>query len=156
MRYPVGIGEIAAQCYLDGKQTGHHEERTRRMNRQYRAGHRMETLVIDDLDSNGYYTMRAGGSKGIADIIALKPGETLLVQVKGNGDTPNHVEWNTLYNTAFKLSLPIWPVTPLWVDKPKRGLIRYRQIVGRHTLHKHDWPALEWWPDKLHREQLAQ
>ena len=51
----------------------------------YRNGSALELAAKRALEDNGYYVVKSGGSKGVADLVALKPGETLLVQCKTNG-----------------------------------------------------------------------
>ena len=48
----------------------------------YDQGRRFEWLVRDYLRDNGYEVIRAAGSKTKADLIALKPGQILIVQCK--------------------------------------------------------------------------
>lgn len=54
----------------------------------YARGRRLEWDVQHDLESNGYETMRAASSKGIADVAAFKPGQVVFVQAKTNGRIP--------------------------------------------------------------------
>lgn len=54
-------------------------------NNQYQAGYKLERATRLLLELNGYLTIRASGSKGCADLVALKPGEVLLVQCKTSG-----------------------------------------------------------------------
>jgi hypothetical protein len=48
----------------------------------YVAGRRVEWAVIDHLKDAGYDTVRAASSKGLADIVAIKQGQALFVNVK--------------------------------------------------------------------------
>lgn len=48
----------------------------------YHLGRAHEYRVIDRLRADGYEIQRAASSKGIADVIAIKPGQVLLVNVK--------------------------------------------------------------------------
>lgn len=52
---------------------------------RYEGGAVLERAAKKVLEDGGYYVIKSGGSKGIADLVALKPGETVLVQCKGNG-----------------------------------------------------------------------
>lgn len=54
-------------------------------NRNYEAGARLERDTVKNLKEHGYVVFRAAGSKGIADVIAFKPGEVLFVQAKTKG-----------------------------------------------------------------------
>ncbi len=48
----------------------------------YSNGAELERAAKKSLEADGYYVIRSAGSKGLADLIALKPGELLLVQCK--------------------------------------------------------------------------
>lgn len=53
------------------------------MNKNYRRGVRLERRVQDDLEAQGYFVIRAAGSKGVADLCALRVGATpQLIQCK--------------------------------------------------------------------------
>lgn len=52
------------------------------MTNHYRSGRDFEHRVRDDLLANGYFVVRAAGSKTKADLIAIKPGQALIVQCK--------------------------------------------------------------------------
>lgn len=54
-------------------------------NRNYEAGRRLEQDTVKELKKNGYEAYRVAGSKGIADVIAFKPGQVLFVQAKTKG-----------------------------------------------------------------------
>ena len=51
----------------------------------YSRGADFERRIASDLADNGFTTIRASGSHGIADIVALKRGLILMVQCKING-----------------------------------------------------------------------
>lgn len=51
----------------------------------YANGAALERAVKKLFEANGYYVMKSGGSKGSADLVALKRGETVLVQCKVDG-----------------------------------------------------------------------
>lgn len=54
----------------------------------YRRGYRVERKAVGALESMGYSVVRAGGSRGPADIVALNQYGVLLIQVKGGTLTP--------------------------------------------------------------------
>ncbi len=54
-------------------------------NARYANGRKLEYAAQEALEANGYWTIRAPGSKGAVDVVALKAGETLLVQCKLDG-----------------------------------------------------------------------
>jgi len=45
------------------------------MNLNYKRSRKREWQLKKSLEKDGYYSVRAGGSKGIADVIAIKPAE---------------------------------------------------------------------------------
>jgi Holliday junction resolvase len=108
----------------------------------YTRGDYFEKRVADDLRHNGYLCWQSRGSKTVVDIIALKPGQVLLVQVKAGMTPPAGTEWNSLLKIARYTQ-----AVPLIADRAGRGVIRYRRITDPHTPHKHDWPARIWKPD---------
>jgi Holliday junction resolvase len=44
-----------------------------------------ETKIASIFKNKGYYTIISAGSRGIADIVALKPSEILFIQCKKSG-----------------------------------------------------------------------
>ena len=102
----------------------------------YSTGRRYEYLIRNDLEYNGYQCIRAAGSKGVADIIALKPNEVLLVQVKNTNPqlTPN--DRAALLNLAR-----ITGALPLVAHKPLRKPIMYRQLTGPGPKDWQPWTA---------------
>ena len=48
----------------------------------YTQGRDVEYAVVHHLADNGYDTVRAASSKGLADVVAIKPGQVCLVNVK--------------------------------------------------------------------------
>ena len=52
---------------------------------RYDGGADLERAAKKVLKDNGYYVVRSAGSKGVADLVALKRGEVVLVQCKTDG-----------------------------------------------------------------------
>ena len=52
---------------------------------RYDGGADLERAAKKVLEDSGYYVVRSAGSKGAADLVALKMGEALLVQCKKGG-----------------------------------------------------------------------
>ena len=52
---------------------------------QYDRGRRFEYSVRDRLKKKGFHVFRSAGSRGIADLVALKAGEVWLVECKLDG-----------------------------------------------------------------------
>jgi len=51
---------------------------------RYRKGHRWELKVKKMWEAKGFVVYRSAGSKGAADLIALRDGQIVLIQVKVN------------------------------------------------------------------------
>jgi Holliday junction resolvase len=123
----------------------------------------VKALVVD-----GYWVCKAAGSKGVADLVALKPGEVLLLQVKKGrafgGTTTNritHEEWNGLYALARHVgALPIvadFPTRRELADaalglgrvnlSPRAGqkwgdrVLRFHRIAAAHRERSKAWAA---------------
>lgn len=115
----------------------------------YSRGNDYERRVADELRGDGYQCWQTRGSKSAADIIALKPGQVLLVQVKGASEQISSNDWNALYSlAALVLAEPIVADFPKW--KPsKAGPVRYRRISGEHRHYAREWPCEEFTPDEI-------
>lgn len=94
---------------------------------QYARGRRYEWQVRDHLVSEGYAAvLRTAGSKGAVDLIAFKPGELLLVQVKGNG-VLGPTKWNELYDLAQMVD-----GVPVLAERlPGKTAITYYRLTAR-------------------------
>lgn len=120
-------------------------------NTPYMQGDYAEKLVCDHLKAHGYLPFQARGSRGIADIVAVKPRpygpSVVLAQVKRDTATP-HASWNALYELARA-----YGCIPVWVDDYQPGAgarpacFRWREIRGWHEPHRQAWPAREFRPD---------
>jgi Holliday junction resolvase len=106
------------------------------MTNHYRNGRQNEYLVRDHLISLGYETVRAAGSKGKADIVALRPGEVLLVQVKASNPQISPAERTALVSMAVAAG-----AQPIVAHKPFRQPIVYRTLTGTGPK---DWKP--WYP----------
>src|SRR5262245_20558950 len=125
----------------------------------YTRGGYYETLVLDLLTAEGYWCWQTRGSKGAADIIAIKPAgmfggvvggvcQVLLVQVKGARKRVDNEGWETLCRLAKETGgLGIIADWPRWT-KAKAGPCRLRKIIAEHRPHSGFWPSqpflLDW------------
>jgi Holliday junction resolvase len=82
--------------------------------------------VIDHLRDNGYSCTRAASSKGTADVIAIKQGQALLVNVKRTR-MPGPGERADLLRVAACLPGAGVPLVAL---KPLRGRLQFRRLTG--------------------------
>ena len=76
------------------------------MNRKYLSGRCFEYRIKKYLESKGWLAFRTAGSHGVADIIALKEGVTLLVQCKASpipGISKNDVK--KIYSESHRLQI---------------------------------------------------
>jgi len=99
--------------------------------RRYKNGAAAEYRIQTDLETDGYACLRAAGSHGKADIIALKPGQILLVQVKRSNPQLTPADRNALLELAR-----ITGGLPIVAYKPPRKPVIYRQLTG---LGPKDW-----------------
>jgi Holliday junction resolvase len=89
----------------------------------YTRGYLFEQKISGQLTQDGYWCIEARGSHGIADVVALKPGQVLLIQAKIDGII-SIADWNRLLDLATRLG-----AVPLLAWRPKRGVIEYRRLV---------------------------
>lgn len=111
----------------------------------YQRGYYRETLAAAAFGQDGYVVWRPGGSLGLADLVAAKPGQLVLIQVKSGNARLADGWWNDLYKLAHWLGavavVADWPVT-------RKGM-RLREITGPHTPHKQHWPCREFVLDEI-------
>lgn len=105
---------------------------------QYEVGRRVEWAVVADLTANGYACTRAASSKGVADVIAIKAGEVLLVNAKRT-TMPGPGERLALLSAAQLLPGVGVALVAL---KPTRKPLTYRRLWGSGP---RDW--VPWTPD---------
>ena len=81
----------------------------------YRSGAEFERKVIHYLTDNGYWCIRAAQSKGIADIVAIKTGQVLLINCKTKSIPPPR-ERHALASLALRTGC-----TPIVAQRGARG-----------------------------------
>ena len=92
----------------------------------YSQGVRVEHAVIHHLTEQGYDCTRAASSKGAADVIASKPGQILLVNVKRT-TPPGPAERAELLRIAAHLPGHMVPLVAL---KPAGQPLWFRRLTG--------------------------
>jgi len=118
----------------------------------YASGNRYERRTVELLRSEGYHCWQSRGSRGPADVIAIKPRQLVLVQVKSGAKAISGAEWNALWRLACEVAaVPVlaeWrPVNP---DKPGLGLaVTMHQLTGPHVAHKRAWPCTPFVTDQI-------
>jgi len=100
-------------------------------------GSDFERRVMAKLKEHGWYVMRAAGSRGVADLVAMRQRdpvrlgpEVLLVQCK-RGFQCGPKEWNALVSAAEQVC-----AVPVLAAKVKRGVIGFWRMTGRKTGRK--------------------
>jgi Holliday junction resolvase len=101
----------------------------------YQKGDHFEKRILADLRAQGYVAWQSRNSRSVVDIVALKTGQTLLVQVKSGRISMSHDEWNALYDLAGRVS-----ATPVLAGRDGRA-ISYRQLSGHHQPRSPYWPC---------------
>jgi hypothetical protein len=107
----------------------------------YRRGDEAEKAVLALFVAEGYIAWQARGSKGVADLICVKPGQVVLVQVKSAHQAMRHDGWNGLLDVSLiTQAVPVVADFPEW-RAGNRGPVRLRRITGRHTRYNQTWLA---------------
>jgi len=104
------------------------------MGSKYRKGHRWELKVKKMWEAKGYVVYRSAGSKGAADLIALKDGKIVLIQVKIN-NKPTREEVAKLQKEAKKCKATALIV--LWNSK-KREIEVYNLNLTKRKVGNND------------------
>ena len=106
----------------------------------YAAGVRVEHEVIHHLTEQGYDCTRAASSKGTADVIAIKQGQVLLVNVKRT-TPPGPDERRALLLVATCIPGVLVPLVAL---KPLRKPLQFRRLTGVEP-----WAWVPWTADEV-------
>lgn len=94
----------------------------------YAQGKRLEAKVIAALREAGFITMRSAGSKGAIDVLAVRPGECLMIQVKRT-TPPGPAAWNLLFDLAEWCG-----AVPLLATCEPYRPIRYERLIFKKPL----------------------
>ena len=108
-----------------------------------RRGTRAEKRTADVLRDDGYWVMEARASKGLADLLAIKVGQVLMVQVKAGEADLHDGWWNDLFGTATRHG-----AMAVIADYPRRGRLRLRRIIGPHDFRSPRWPCVPFITDE--------
>jgi Archaeal holliday junction resolvase (hjc) len=104
----------------------------------YTQGRDVEYAVIASLKEDGYDTIRGASSKGLADVVAIKPGQVLLVNVKRT-TPPGPKERSALLRVASHLpgvALPLVALGPA-------SRLTFRRLTGCEASAWVPWTADE-------------
>ena len=103
----------------------------------YRRGADLERAAKHYLEDNGYYVIKSAGSKGVADLVAIKPGETLYVQCKLDGYlTPAE---RVSFRQAALASGAV-PVVARWVKEGRAARTPgFRELTSMGPAGNRDW-----------------
>ena len=113
-------------------------------NHNKRNGTVRENRVRALLEDDGYFVVRSAGSGGVADLVALKPGQVLLVQVKSETYL-GPAEWNALWFTAANTR-----AVPIHAAKlPSSRRVVWHRLTGPKTVVTKRPPWAEWTPDEV-------
>jgi hypothetical protein len=113
----------------------------------YRSGGRYEAKTADLFTAEGYACWLARGSKGAADVLAVKRGQIILIQVKSSrlGQAFDHKGWNALYRLAADLG-----VVPVWCHwTPYHRTPSLHRVTGLHARGSRHWPCEPFAVDEL-------
>lgn len=103
------------------------------MTSQYGRGRLVEWEVVHHLTADGYACTRAASSKGVADVIAIKTGQVLLVSVKRSA-FPGPVERQNLLRVAMWLPKVAVPLVAIG-----RPTLTYWRLTGPGPRDREPW-----------------
>lgn len=106
---------------------------------RYSSGRALEYKVRDRLEAAGYVVVRAAGSKGVADLWAIRADTPMLfVQVKASAGPLPPRERVALIELASTVC-----GVPVHAFKPSRGAVTYRRLTGPGPRDHTPWPTNE-------------
>jgi Holliday junction resolvase len=113
-------------------------------NRNKAAGTVRENRVKELLEDDGYFVVRSAGSGGVADLVALKPGQVLLIQVKSEAYL-GPAGWNGLWFTAANVR-----AVPIHAAKlPGSRSVVWHRLTGPKTVVTKRPPWVDWRADEI-------
>lgn len=110
---------------------------------QYANGAALERQVADDLRTRGWWVVRAAGSHGAADLVALsRHADPLLVQVKASGAI-SRAEWGELWDAADHVGgFALVADRARSESDRRRTWIRYRRLAGPREGARREWEVV--------------
>lgn len=104
---------------------------------KYRVGREFEYRVRDYLANKGYFVMRSPRSRTPVDLVAIRPGEVLMIQCKRSGSL-SPTDWNNLYDLACSVG-----AIPLVAAMPGiRGIV-FKRLIGHKKAGNRQPPWVE-------------
>ena len=120
-------------------------------NHNKRNGTVRERRVKELLEDDGYFVVRSAGSGGVADLVALKPGQVLLVQCKSEAYLAP-AEWNALWFTSVNTR-----AVPIHAAKlPGSRRVVWHRLTGPKTVVTKRPAWVDWTPDQVNRKAIGQ
>lgn len=105
----------------------------------YRNGANLERAIKQSLETDGYYVIKSGGSKGIVDLAAFKPGETLFIQCKLDGYLAPDERIAFYYQAGLVFAVPL---VGLWVKEGRAArCVGFRELTGIGPKDHRPWTA---------------
>lgn len=104
----------------------------------YKIGRAFEYRVRDMLKAAGFFALRSPASRSPLDIMAVRPGEVVMVQCKRGGHCPVS-EWNDLYHLAVSSG-----ATPLLAQMAGYRGIQFFKMLGPKDGSKKRQPMEPW------------
>lgn len=121
------------------------DQRSARGRSNAQRGTAFERAVAAALTTDGYLVIRAAGSRGAGDLVALKPGQVLLVQCKlGGAGHLGPAEWNDFLFFARSAG-----AVPVLAYRPGQRGIAYWEVTGPKDGPRRVPPAVPWTPDEM-------
>ena len=109
----------------------------------YGKGARFENDVKRDLERRGFVVIRAAGSHGEADLVALAAGkDTLFVQCKYDGRLDPE-PWNQHFDESLKAGAVAILAWRGWRGNMRAGIV-YKVLVGRKGEGIHNQPFIDY------------
>lgn len=98
----------------------------------YDGGAAFERETRKHLENDGYWVIKAAGSKGKADLVAIKPGQVLIVQCKRNGTCPPAERAEVRRIAALLPGVGV----PLVASRPR---VTFRELTGNGPREWRPW-----------------